>query len=243
MRKHQDLVGQKFGKLTVIKEHSRNRKNLILWECLCECGQLTLATSDHIKCGHKRSCGCLKTGPKSEDLIGQTFARLLVIEYAFTDKWRSTHWKCRCRCGKETTVSRNSLLHGLTKSCGCLVSEQGKIKLQTWRKNQTLLTDEEKKYKRQLYRMLRIYGLTEEDYLKLVKEQNGECAICHKQDRLVIDHCHKTNLIRKLLCFKCNVLLGNALDNIEILKNAITYLEKYNVDSGSKNYENRSPST
>jgi predicted RNA-binding protein with RPS1 domain len=66
---------------------------------------------------------------------------------------------------------------------------------------------------------------------ELLKLQSNKCSICHKEfeDRpksIHIDHDHSTGEIRSLLCNKCNSMLGFAEDNIEILKNAISYLEK-----------------
>lgn len=77
------------------------------------------------------------------------------------------------------------------------------------------------------------YGLTEIDVLEMYKKQNGCCYICcipyplfAKHKGLAVDHCHKTGKVRGLLCYKCNNLLSRADDSIEILKNAIKYLEK-----------------
>ena len=73
------------------------------------------------------------------------------------------------------------------------------------------------------------YGITESDYKTMYNSQNGECLICKKKviyKKLSIDHCHKTNKIRGLLCFSCNIGLGNFKDNIENLIRAIKYLEK-----------------
>ena len=59
------------------------------------------------------------------------------------------------------------------------------------------------------------------------------CLICKtSQDnltkRLVVDHDHKTNKIRGLLCTNCNLGIGNLKENISYLKNAILYLgDKY----------------
>ena len=53
-----DLTGQKFGKLTVIKRvESRNSK--VVWECRCECGNVTYVSSADLRYGHTRSCGCI----------------------------------------------------------------------------------------------------------------------------------------------------------------------------------------
>lgn len=75
----------------------------------------------------------------------------------------------------------------------------------------------------------RKYGITEEQYNELLLEQAGKCAICLKKPRtraLAVDHDHKTNEIRGLLCSRCNHgLLGNAHDSIEMLKRALDYLE------------------
>ena len=57
------------------------------------------------------------------------------------------------------------------------------------------------------------------------KDQEGICLICKKDEATVVDHCHITDTVRGLLCHSCNLLLGQAKDNIEILRNAIEYLD------------------
>jgi len=66
---------------------------------------------------------------------------------------------------------------------------------------------------------------------KLFLEQNGKCAICNIPEkecyrRLCLDHCHKTQQLRGLLCDKCNHGIGQFLDNPNLLQNAITYLSQ-----------------
>lgn len=77
------------------------------------------------------------------------------------------------------------------------------------------------------------YNLTKEQYQELIKNQNNKCAICKISQSelsypLFIDHEHKTDKVRGLLCRTCNTGLGSMQDNIEILQNAIEYLKKYN---------------
>ena len=83
----------------------------------------------------------------------------------------------------------------------------------------------------------RNFGLSLEDYNKMLEEQNNVCAICKnpevkifkKTGKLVdfcVDHCHKTGKIRGLLCWNCNTSIGKFKDSIEILQNAIDYLKK-----------------
>ena len=69
------------------------------------------------------------------------------------------------------------------------------------------------------------YNLSEEDYLNLLNGQNNLCAICNKEDKLNIDHCHSTNKIRGLLCSRCNLGLGHFQDNVGLLSKAIKYLD------------------
>lgn len=60
-----DLTGQKFGKLTVIKE-IENRGKHRLWLCRCECGNEKIIYQTHITTGKTKSCGCLHSEIASE---------------------------------------------------------------------------------------------------------------------------------------------------------------------------------
>jgi hypothetical protein len=71
------------------------------------------------------------------------------------------------------------------------------------------------------------YGITNDDYLKLLSNQKGVCKICKEKStrlRLLVDHNHKTGKVRGLLCERCNSLLGRVNDNSQILENASAYL-------------------
>jgi len=59
MSAKQDLTGQIFGRLTVIRDVGRDTGKKVIWECLCSCGKLTLSTGGLLKRGVKKSCGCL----------------------------------------------------------------------------------------------------------------------------------------------------------------------------------------
>lgn len=74
------------------------------------------------------------------------------------------------------------------------------------------------------------YGITAEEYYEVYEAQGGYCYICRrangKSKRLSVDHCHKTGLVRGLLCLRCNKhTLGNARDEIEYFERAIEYLK------------------
>ena len=81
------------------------------------------------------------------------------------------------------------------------------------------------------YHVEKKLGGTVEEYWRLHKEQNGLCAICKRPSRkkLAWDHKHLTGKLRGLLCFRCNSAIGNLDEDLERLKAAITYLEKYNA--------------
>ena len=76
----------------------------------------------------------------------------------------------------------------------------------------------------------RKYGISLEFYYELENNQNKSCKICntHINDLninfLAVDHCHKTNNIRGLLCINCNRGLGFFNDNVNNFKQAIKYL-------------------
>lgn len=73
------------------------------------------------------------------------------------------------------------------------------------------------------------FNLTPIEYYILLERQGYQCAICPNWLDLGkhthVDHCHKTKIIRGILCAKCNRGLGEFRDNPAILRKAIAYLE------------------
>ena len=65
----------------------------------------------------------------------------------------------------------------------------------------------------------------------MIEEQKGVCAICGMVNfdgrRLAVDHNHKTGKIRRLLCLKCNALVGSIETLGDLLPLAMNYLEKH----------------
>jgi hypothetical protein len=103
------------------------------------------------------------------------------------------------------------------------------------------------------YRLKKKFGLTLSDYNSILKTQNYCCAICQthiddyvsqcdgsesvfaqrkSKQNFSVDHCHETGKIRGLLCYNCNLLLGNAKDRIHLLSSAIDYLKKHQEKAG-----------
>ncbi len=77
------------------------------------------------------------------------------------------------------------------------------------------------------------YGLTIEQWWEMLQEQQGRCFICKtapKDGDLVVDHCHATGAVRKLLCRHCNIAAGAVFDNPEIAINLSNYLKEHTND-------------
>ena len=88
--------------------------------------------------------------------------------------------------------------------------------------------------RKRLNQRMRKYGLTIEQYESMLRQQHGGCAICGQQpkggsgsaSRLHVDHCHKTGLVRGLLCGNCNHGIGKFKDSVELIEAAAMYLRR-----------------
>lgn len=90
-----DLLNQRFGKLVVVAP-SKPKNNETMWECKCDCGNITIVSTSNLRANRILSCGCLK------------LQRLL--ERSTTHNQRHTHlyevWKSlRQRCNNPKHAS------------------------------------------------------------------------------------------------------------------------------------------
>ena len=129
-----DLTGQRYGRLTVlgldpepyVSPSGKNRARK--WICRCDCGNVVSVqqASLRAKKNPSRSCGCLR-GEASRDAVidmtGMRFGRWTVVRRAELPKKFSNGtvngWLCRCDCGTERVIDRESLVSGRSVSCGC----------------------------------------------------------------------------------------------------------------------------
>lgn len=121
-----DLTGQVFGRLTVIKDTGKRTPGRnVIWECQCSCGNIKEVSSGDLRKGHTQSCGCLRRELASNNLVGQHFGRLLVIQdtHKVNTDGRKIY-KCLCDCGNIHEANSHTLINGHTKSCGCLNHEK-----------------------------------------------------------------------------------------------------------------------
>jgi len=80
-------------------------------------------------------------------------------------------------------------------------------------------------------RLRRKYGLSLEDYDAMVARQDGLCPLCRRmpKERLCVDHCHDTQMLRLLLCHGCNRGLGNFGHDPALMRGGADYLEIWQI--------------
>lgn len=67
MRKREELIGKRFGRLTVLDRYGVKNHHL-QWKCQCDCGLVTLAYASQLRNGSKKSCGCLRIEEASKHI-------------------------------------------------------------------------------------------------------------------------------------------------------------------------------
>lgn len=118
IHKIENLQGQKFGEWVVI-EYAGGTK----WHCKCSCGTERDLETRVLKDGISKSCGHDRNYHIiHKDITGNTYGNLVVLGYTGNNQM----WHCKCACGKEIDVLRDSLISGKTKSCGCLKEQMRK---------------------------------------------------------------------------------------------------------------------
>lgn len=96
---------------------------------------------------------------------------------------------------------------------------------------------------KQFERLLRIYGLTKQQYDQAVEQQGGRCAICQTKDpgrgrgpttvvtMWCVDHDHQTGAFRALLCRSCNAAIGLLKDSAKLCERAAKYLRSHSEEA------------
>ena len=111
-----DISGQKFGKLTAIKEVEDDEKGLSQWLFSCECGtklilgkySVSHPNNPRTNCGKCVSHTNKGTGRRYRDITGQRFGKLLAIKRLESVN-EISKWFCKCDCGNEIEVFLSSL--------------------------------------------------------------------------------------------------------------------------------------
>lgn len=127
MAKRVDLVGQRFGRITVIKPTTK--EDLInaglatdrrRWWGQCDCGNLKIYTTGNLKSGTTSSCGCYKTEYLENELkIGDKYGSLIITKKTSKKLRRITVYEFYCEaCNSYCEMSREAITKG-SQTCGC----------------------------------------------------------------------------------------------------------------------------
>jgi len=76
-------------------------------------------------------------------------------------------------------------------------------------------------------RLLLLYGITEDEYGRVLAHQGGRCAVCRREPKrlkLAVDHAHGDGLTRGFLCMACNKALAYLRDDPDAARRAAQYL-------------------
>lgn len=120
-----NLIGQKFGKLTVIEETKERKNKSVVWICKCECGRQEKFSTKELRSDGIIQCHCCGNNRKPnsnllENIIGKKFNSLTVLEKTEKRAGGKILYKCKCDCGNITYVNRTDLQSGHILSCGCV---------------------------------------------------------------------------------------------------------------------------
>lgn len=191
-----DITGQVFGDLKVVSMKWETKQFVAVCDCL-SCGKKdVIAIPNHIKSGHKKSCGC-KAKFVNEDIVGEKFGMLSVIELEkkFHPTYNNGKGKfkyyalCKCDCGNEHRVLKASLKRGSTTSCGCRRDQYDLMRGENHSQYTGYKEIRGKKwsdYQNKAKKRNLDFDITIEEAWGLYEEQNRKCALT----KLPIKHHH-----------------------------------------------------
>lgn len=140
MGKFQNLIGKKFGKLTVVEYQRREKwidskgkmRYKHYWKCIGDFENEVIRTGDSLRDSIRFS-----KGNKIKDFRGKRIGKLAILEKVDEKQWidskgrkrKNIYWKCKCDCGNEVIRTEHSLREERTRSCGCnKINQSKKIK-------------------------------------------------------------------------------------------------------------------
>ncbi len=213
-----EIIGKKFGSLTVKSQGLNNKYNKKVFICDCDCGTKDYSVPKiRLTTGKTKSCGCGRH-PISfipEELVGKKIGKFNVLEYVGKNEKSVPLLKCKCDCGTIVDVNGYNLKEGQTTNCGCI-------------RKQTLS---------EMLKSEEIPKGTEVGLLTVLYE-NGK----HETQNYYVYKCkckcgrevdvRATYLRRKLVtsCGQCTTSYNNALVESFLLKLPFEYIPEYKFD-------------
>ena len=191
---------------------------------LCECG-----------CGEDAGVYATPTYRSGKNVSGKPKR---FIQYHTVKLLRKRTGETETHCARGHLKSEFMTVHGKCLACHRIVDAR-------WKRDNPV--------PRLAYLRRWLYGITDEQYQAMLIKQDRKCSICkvlfsggkgnRDKDSPCVDHDHTCcpkgkscgKCIRGLICRKCNIMLGNAQDNVETLSNAIQYLNKFKETQCNQN--------
>lgn len=126
----EDLTGQRFGRLSVVKTYKQNENNStkgrVVCDCICDCGNIVTVHKCHLLDGHTKSCGCYH---KDRTIESHTIDYTgIVSDYGvkILEKSNNRKWKCECPlCHTYFYAIPSNVINGNSTSCGCRHQSKG----------------------------------------------------------------------------------------------------------------------
>lgn len=122
------LIGEVYDRLKIVKTYREGKHIMCNCDCVCG-GHKSHIRFSALKDGSTRSCGCLQkeivrglmTKYDLDDLIGEEYGDLTIIDACRKTNKSLIYCNCLCKCGKiAKNIQYSALKNGTTKSCGCL---------------------------------------------------------------------------------------------------------------------------
>lgn len=138
------------------------------------------------------------------------------------DSWAPSGYTDYCRECRNSRARRYAAKTGLYKTRNAKLAE---YKIGYYKRPEVVARMRDQWFRKQ-------YGISLKEYDALLKKQGRKCAVCSAKSgetrikRLAVDHCHETNVVRGLLCQRCNRAIGLLGDDRAILEKAIVYLSR-----------------
>lgn len=121
-----DLSGQRFGELVVLREADRQRSEKRVYRmylCRCLCGTEKLLRHGNLHAGGTTSCGCRRNAWQQRVRTQRWYGKLFVLRRVEPQPsiraTKKRFFLCRCLCGRERCVEGSLLLNGNSTSCRC----------------------------------------------------------------------------------------------------------------------------
>lgn len=196
-----DLTYQTFGKLYVTEKWKRENKKTYWW-CICECGIEKWITSNQLRVGKTKSCGCYKQEQRRQssprkysfiDYIGKKINRITIL----SESKSNNKLICQCDCGNIFETKLYRVINNHTRSCGCMRVETNILYLN---KKGINIRRGKSLSKKQLGKISLFIRKVKDVYPELV------CDICNSSENIHLHHLYGTNNKPELAFEKDNLI-------------------------------------